>query len=73
MFGLSTDSSFKCARTRRKICLFIHNGDKISGPNSPKRFIKITDRFTWTSANDIYCIKCTLYKHLYKRVRKEGD
>ena len=69
MFGLSTDSSFKCAHAPCKTCLFIHNGDKISGP---KRSIKITDRFTWTSANDIYCIKCTLCKHLYKRVRKEG-
>ena len=54
--------SFKCTRTRCKTYPFIHNVDKISGH---KRSIKITDRFTCTSVNVIYCIKCTLYKHLY--------
>ena len=35
---------------------------KISGPKRP---VKITDRFTCTSANVIYCITCTLCKKLY--------
>ena len=43
-------------------CHFIRNVEKISGP---KRSIKITDRFTYTSANAIYCITCTLCKKLY--------
>jgi len=38
------------------------NVEKISGP---KRSIKITDHFTCTSANVIYCITCTLCKRLY--------
>ena len=48
---------FKCARSRCKTCPFVQNADKISGP---KRSVKITDRFTCTSANVIYCITCTL-------------
>ena len=35
---------------------------KITGP---KRSIKITDRFSCTSANVIYCITCTLCKKIY--------
>ena len=31
----------------------------------PKRLIKITDRFTCTSANVIYCITCTLCEKIY--------
>ena len=49
--------TFKCARSRCKTCLFIVNTSKISGP---KRSVKITYRFTYTSANVIYCITCTL-------------
>ena len=45
--------TFKCARSRCKTCLFIVKTSKISGP---KRSVKITDRFTCTSANVIYCI-----------------
>ena len=41
---------------------FILNTSKISGP---KRSVKITDRFTCTSANVIYCITCTLCNKLY--------
>ena len=52
---------FKCARSRCKICLFIVNTSKIS---EPKRSVKITDRFTCTSANVIYCITCTLCNKL---------
>ena len=44
--------TFKCARSRCKTCPFIHNIEKTSGP---KRYIKITDHFICTSANDIYC------------------
>ena len=54
--------TFKCARSRCKTCPFVQNADKISGP---KRSVKITDRFTCTSANGIYCITCTLCKKLY--------
>ena len=51
---------------------FIHNTDKVTGP---KRSIKITDRFTCTSANVIYCIKCTLCKMIYigETGRRIGD
>ena len=51
--------TFKCARSRCKTCPFVQNADKISGP---KRSVKITDRFTCTPANVIYCITCTLCK-----------
>ena len=63
---------FKCARSRYKTCPFVQNADKISGP---KRCVKITDRFTCTSANVIYCITCTLCKKLYigKTGRRLGD
>ena len=48
-----------------KTCPFIHNANKISGA---KRSIKITDHFTSTSANVIYCInlgvRCTLITYL---------
>ena len=54
--------TFKCVRSRCKTCLFIVNTSKISGP---KRSFKITDRFTCTSANFIYCITCTLCNKLY--------
>ena len=64
--------SFKCARKRCNICPFIHNADKITGP---KRSIKITDRFTCTSANVICCITCTLCKKIYisETGRRLGD
>ena len=54
--------TFKCARKRCNTCPFIHNADKITGP---KRSIKITDRFTCTSVNVIFCITCTLCKKIY--------
>ena len=54
--------TFKCARSRCKTCSFIHNVEKISGP---KRSIKITDHYTCTSANVIYCINCTYCNKLY--------
>ena len=54
--------TFKCARTRCKTCPFICNVEKLLGP---KRSIKITDHFTCTSANVIYCITCTLCKKLF--------
>ena len=54
--------AFKCARARCKTCPFIHNANKISGP---KRSIKITDHFTCTSANVIYCITCAYCKKIY--------
>ena len=64
--------TFKCARSRCKTCLFILNTSKISGP---KRSVKITDRFTCTSANVIYCITCTLCNKLYigETCRRLGD
>ena len=45
--------TFKCARSQCNTCRFIVNTSKISGP---KRSVKITDRFTCTSANVIYCM-----------------
>ena len=54
--------TFKCARSRCKTCSFIHNVEKISGS---KRSIKITDHFTCTSANVIYCITCTYCNKIY--------
>ena len=54
--------TFKCARPRCKTCPFIRNAEKIS---RPKRSIKIIDHLTYTLANVIYCISCTLYKKLY--------
>jgi len=62
----------KWALKRRNTCPFIHNADKIRGP---KRSAKITDRFTCTSANVIYCITCTLCKNIYigKTGRRLGD
>ena len=64
--------TFKCARSRCKTCPFVQNADKISGT---KRSVKITDRFTCTSANVIYCITCTLCKKLYigETGRRLGD
>ena len=64
--------TFKCARKRCNTFPFIHNADKITGP---KRSIKITDRFTCTSANVIYCITCTLCKKIYigETGRRLGD
>ena len=64
--------TFKCAHMRCKTCPFVQNADKISGP---KRSVKITDRFTCTSANVIYCITCTLCKKLYigETGRRLGD
>ena len=64
--------TFKCARARCKACPFIRNVEKISGP---KRSITITDHFTCTSANVIYCITCTLCKTLYigETGRRLGD
>ena len=53
--------TFKCARVRCKTCPFICNVEKLSGP---KRSIKITDHFTCTSTNVVYCITCTLCKKL---------
>ena len=64
--------TFKCARSQCKTCLFIVNTSKRSGP---KRSVKITDRFTCTFANVIYCITCTLCKKLYigETGRRLGD
>ena len=43
--------------------------------SGPKRSIKITDHFTCTSANVIYCITCALCKKLYigETGRRLGD
>ena len=39
----------------------------------PKRFIKITDYFTCTSANAINCIICTLCKEVIHRRNRETN
>ena len=54
--------TFKCARSRCKTCPFIHNIEKTSGP---KRYIKITDHFICTFANDIYYIYCIYCNNLH--------
>ena len=63
---------FKCARSRCKTRPFTLNTSKISGS---KRSVKITDRFTCTCANVIYCITCTLCNKLYigETCRRLGD
>ena len=65
-------STFKCARKRCNACPFIHNVDKKTGPKRP---IKINDRFTWTSANVMYCITRTLCKKgiHWRTGRRLGD
>ena len=57
------------ARDAKHVLSFV---EKISGP---KRSITITDHFTCTSANVIYCITCTLCKKLYigETGRRLGD
>ena len=72
---LKSDESpvtFDCTHNRCKTCPFIHSTDKVTGP---KRSIKITDRFTCTSTNVIYCIKCTLCMKIYigETGRRLGD
>ena len=64
--------TFKCARSRRKTCPLFSNVEKMS---ELKRSINITDHFTSTSANVIYCITCTYCKKLYIRGtgRRLGD
>ena len=64
--------TFKCARARCKTRAFIRNVEKIS---EPMRSIKITDHFTCTAANVIFCITCTLCKKLYigETGRRLGD
>ena len=61
-----------CAKEKCSGAKIVQNADKISGP---KRSIKITDRFTCTSANVIYCITCTLCKNVYigETGRRLGD
>ena len=54
--------TFKCVRAQCKTCPFICNVEKLSGP---ERSIKITDHFSCTSANIIYCITCTLCQKFY--------
>ena len=50
----------------------IHNADKRTGL---RQSIKITDRFTCTSANVSYCITCSLCKRIYigETGRRLGD
>ena len=52
--------------------MILCNVEKLSGP---KRSIKITDHFTCTSANVIYCITCTFCIKLYigETGRRLGD
>ena len=54
--------TFKCKRRRCKTFPFISNIVKLSGPN---RSAKVTEHFTCTSANVIYCITSTLCKKIY--------
>ena len=60
------------AQTMQHLSFHSRNAEKITGP---KRSIKITDRFTCTSANVIYSITCTLCKKIYigETGRRLGD
>ena len=60
--------TFNRARAQCKTRPFICNVEKLSGP---KRSIKITDHFTCTSTNVIYCVTCTLCKSYTSA--KQGD
>ena len=64
--------TFKSAHSRCKTCPFTLNISDISGS---KRSVKITDRFTCTSANVIYCLTFTLCNKLYigETGRRLGD
>ena len=64
--------TFNCGCKRGNTCPFTRNADKITGP---KRLIKITDRFSCTTANVIYCMICTLCKKIYidETGRRVGD
>ena len=57
----SQDDIFLQPERKMQTCPFIGNVEKISGP---KRSINITDHFTCTSVNVIYCITYTLCKKL---------
>ena len=62
---LKTDhqqGTLQCTCACCKTCPFIFNTDRILGC---KRSIQITDHFSCTSANVIYCITCTFCKKLY--------
>ena len=71
-FSTSRRCSWNRSPNRLPVSTFVQNADKISGP---KRSVKITDRFMFTSANVIYCITCTLCKKLYigETGRRLGD
>mgnify|MGYP006964556377 CR=1 FL=1 len=61
--------TFQWARERSQTCAFFLNTDRISAPN---RTIRITDRFSCTSAV-IYCITCTFCQKLYILAKQEDD
>ena len=54
--------TLKYVRSRCKTCPLIHNVKIIS---EPKRSTEITEHFTCTSINVIYCIACIYCKKLY--------
>ena len=64
--------TFKCIPERCKACPFSHNAETKSGP---KRYIKITDHFTYNSPNVFYYITCTYCKTIYigETGRQLGD
>ena len=49
------------------LCPFICNAEKLSGP---KRSIEITNHFTCTSANVVYCMTWALFAKSYTSARK---
>ena len=54
--------TFKCSRARSKTCFHSQRWENI-GTQAIQ--IKITEHFTCTSANVIYCITCTLCKKFF--------
>ena len=61
--------TFNCTCKRCNTCPFIHNTDKVTGP---KPLVKIRDGFTCTSANVIYCTKCTKKIYIAETGRSLG-
>ena len=66
---LKSDESpgtFNCRHKRCKTCSsFIHNRDKVMGP---KQSVKITDSFTCTSANVIYCMMHLMQEDIWRSI-----
>ena len=68
----NTHGSFPCDRTRCNTCPFITNTNHVFGP---KNSMAVTDIFTCTTTNVVYCITCLKCGLLYvgSTIRRLGD